>query len=145
MTSWYISIAEKISIVAYEKWNFNSTFGKYHFRITPTYNLADAVSMSQNISFEKYTLLISSDMARYNVSVYFQCYGNQLLYLQLIFMDFNDLKYTSIYQGKISIENLCFLHIFVYRYNESDAKWIFNSIKCSSFRNSSSSTKNWIF
>ena len=58
--------------------------------------------MSQSISLENFTLLISTGMARYNASVDFRCSGNQYSYMELTFIDLNDLHHSPIYLGKTS-------------------------------------------
>ena len=94
MTSWHVSAPGKVSIIAYDNQNSTARFGKYYFRVTPLYNLIQGVSISQNISLEKYTLLISAGIAHYDASINFQCSGNQFGYLEIIFMDLNGLNYS---------------------------------------------------
>lgn len=121
MTGWSVSVPGIVSIIAYENQNSTARFGKYYFRVTPSYNLKDGVSISQNISLENYTLLISAGIARYNASVNFQCSGNQFGYLQLVFMDFNGLNYSPVYLGKMK-QKFFFFVIFLYYYLETKNK-----------------------
>lgn len=101
ITDWYVSTREIIGIIAYDQTNSPKTFNgeSYHFRVRPSYTLKQSISMSQDISLDKYTLLISSGIARFNFSINVQCYGNQFVYIELTFSDMYDLKYTAVSRG----------------------------------------------
>jgi len=101
VTGWHISVFGIISIIPYNNSDSSVKFGKCYFRVTRFYILKQSVSASQNISLEKFTLLISAGMARYNASVDFQCSGNQYGYLELLFADLNGLHYYPVYRRKI--------------------------------------------
>ncbi|CAF1639925.1 unnamed protein product [Adineta ricciae] len=108
-TGWTVSVPGRLSSIAYNNQNSTTGYGKYHFRVTPSYSLKLAVSMAQNISFDEFILLISAGIARYNVSIDYQCSGNQYGYMQLTFFDMNGLTYEPVYRetkSKMQIERL---------------------------------------
>lgn len=107
---WYPSTNGIIARTAYDS-NSTAEFGKYYFRVKPDYNLIHAVSMSQNLSFENYTLLISSGNARYNLSAHAHCFGNQYVNVEISFADFNGLRYKPAYLSKIC-KNDSTCHLF---------------------------------
>lgn len=79
--------------------------------------------MSQNISFDEYILLISAGIARYNVSVSFQCWGNQYGFLQLIFVDMNGLAYDPVYRGRTAPPKMISCSgLFYFSYLETKSK-----------------------
>ncbi|UJR18646.1 hypothetical protein I4U23_005554 [Adineta vaga] len=97
LTDWYPSTSGIIAFVAHKE-DFPKEFGKYYFRVKSSYTLIRAVSMSQIISFENFTLLISSGKAHYQFSASILCMGNQYVDIELIFVDLNGLKYKPIYR-----------------------------------------------
>lgn len=79
-------------------------------------------------------------MARYNASVDFRCSGNQYGYMELMFIDLNNLRHSPIYLGKMSqkplFSLLSFMFIFSLSDQEYDAYGTFNNIRHAFFRNS---------
>ena len=101
LTGWRVSVSDILMTVRHNNQSLIARFGNYSFRVRPSYTISRAISMSQNISLDAFTLLISVGIAHYSASVDFWCWGNQFGYIQLIFFDLNGLSYSAIYQGKI--------------------------------------------
>ena len=88
-------------MIKHDDEKLTTRFGQYYFQGTAVDNLTNNVSMSQNIFFETFTLLISAGMAHYSASLDIRCWGNQYAYMELIISDFNDLRYEPIYLSEI--------------------------------------------
>ncbi|CAF3014548.1 unnamed protein product [Rotaria socialis] len=93
---WQISVPGIISLLAYNNQNLTDQYGKCYFRVTPSYTLNQAISASQNIFFDEFTLLISANISNYKASVDFRCSGNQYGYMELIFVDLYGLRYFPV-------------------------------------------------
>ena len=96
---------------AYSDQNNTKDFGKCYFRVTSFFQTRQVAAMYQIIDLEQFSLLISTDNARYNTSVNFQCFGNQYGSIELRFIDFHGLRYDGIDTGELYIRNFSFIYL----------------------------------
>jgi hypothetical protein len=64
-------------------------------------NVSKAEYLAQTINLENFSRLISSNAARYEASITFQCFGKEYVTITLRFIDSNGLRYNDVSQGNV--------------------------------------------
>ncbi|CAF4057967.1 unnamed protein product [Rotaria sordida] len=101
-SGWDVSNTGEIKVFAYSTRNLTKTLGECYFRVTLFYNSRKVVYAVQTITLERFSLLISTGLARYHASADIQCFGSQYVIIELYFIDFNGLRYPVVSSGSVS-------------------------------------------